>query len=69
MKKKSRRFNKKLFQDIKQKILNIRYKCLAPGYFNLAEINLMSMSGELYDGRLRFNQNRSFKEFRFFLVA
>ena len=69
MKKNSRRFNKKLFQNIKQNILNIHKIRLTLGDFNSAEINLMSMSGKLYEGRLRFNQNRSFKEFRFFLAA
>ena len=39
-----------------------------------AEKNLMSIRGDLYEGRLhewrlRFDQNRSFKEFRFFLAA
>ena len=69
MKKKSRRLNNKLFHNIKPKILNIHKICFAPGYFISAEINLLSMSGVFYEGRLRSNKNRRFKELRFFLEA
>ena len=54
---------------MRYKFLNNHQKCIAAGYFNSTEINLISISWELYEGELRFNQNRSFKEFRFFLAT